>query len=175
MAEIKYYGIASENSCHHWKPYDPTDCNLLDLGCGRHAVYDLAETSPIWLGRNAKSVVAVDASSSEIEFFNSNNPDQNKFKFICDFINSTDVLKRYLTGITAIKCDIEGHEVHFYGLTKEDMREVKMMAMEYHTDDIRSKMLEKFDEWGFTVHTEGKFEFVNAPQMGVLFAEKGKI
>jgi hypothetical protein len=27
-------------------------------------------------------------------------------------------------------------------------------------------------EWGFNIHSEGKFGFVEAPQMGVLFAKR---
>ena len=172
MDNIKYHGIASENSCHHWKPFDVTGCDLLDLGCGRHCVNILEETSPIWLGRNANSVLGVDGSQSEINYFNDTNPDTTKFSFICSFVDSSDKVKELLKGKTAVKCDIEEHEVHFYPLTKEDMKDVKTIAIEYHTQEIRTKMIEKFIEWGFEIHTEAKFEFVNAPQMGVLFGTK---
>ena len=40
------------------------------------------------------------------------------------------------------------------------------------TRHTRQKMTQKLAEWGFKIHTEAKFGFVDAPQMGVLFCSK---
>ena len=75
---------------------------------------------------------------------------------------------------TAIKCDIEEYETNFYDITQEEMANVVEFGLEYHSFDILEKMTQKLIEWGFTIHTEAKFGFVNAPQMGVLFCSKNK-
>ena len=54
------------------------------------------------------------------------------------------------------------------------MKDVVEFGLEYHNLDILNKMTEKIKEWGFDIHTEAKFGFVEAPQMGVLFCTKIK-
>ena len=53
-----------------------------------------------------------------------------------------------------------------------EMEDVIEFGLEYHTLDILEKMTQKLAEWGFKIHTEAKFGFVDAPQMGVLFCSK---
>jgi hypothetical protein len=52
------------------------------------------------------------------------------------------------------------------------MANVVEFGLEYHTLDILNQMTQKIKEWGFEIHTEAKFGFVDAPQMGVLFCSK---
>ena len=126
------------------------------------------------MGREAGKVISVDASQKEIDFFNSSNLDKNKFIFICKRIGSKedilDLIREY--NPTVIKCDIEEHETNFYEITQEEMSNVREIAIEYHTFEILENIKNKMIEWGFTIHSEGKFGFVNAPQMGVLFARR---
>jgi hypothetical protein len=171
MNEFK---ILSEKSEHHWPFLNTVGAVLLDIGCGRHDTPDLPDTSPAYLGREAGKVISVDASQKEIDFFNSSNLDKNKFIFICKRIGSKedilDLIREY--NPTVIKCDIEEHETNFYEITQEEMSNVREIAIEYHTFEILENIKNKMIEWGFTIHSEGKFGFVNAPQMGVLFARR---
>ena len=171
MNEFK---ILSEKSEHHWPFLNTEGSILLDLGCGRHDTPNLPDTTSVYLGEKALRVISIDASQVEIDFFNTSGLDSDKFTFICKRIESKDDILSLITEYnpTVIKCDIEEYEMNFYDITKEEMSNVVEVAIEYHNLDIRSRIIEKMNEWGFTIHSEGKFGFVDAPQMGVLFAKK---
>jgi len=171
---MNQFKILSEKSKHHWPFLNTVGAVVLDIGCGRHDTPDLPDTTPVYLGREAKKIISVDASQKEIDFFNSSNLDENKFTFICRTIGSKedilDLIREY--DPTVIKCDIEEHETNFYGITSQEMVNVREIAIEYHTFEILEKIKNKMIEWEFVIHSEGKFGFVDAPQMGVLFARK---
>ena len=174
---MKHHDILSENSEHHWTHLNVEGHTLLDLGCGRHDTLDLYQSSAIYLGeKGAIKVIAVDGRESEIQYFNDNNPNPEKYIFISMFINTPDDLRSLIKEYnpTVIKCDIEEYETNFYDLTKEEMKDVVEFGLEYHNLDIRLRIAEKINEWGFDIHTEAKFGFVEAPQMGVLFCTKIK-
>ena len=172
---MKQHGILSENSEHHW-PYLNTEGKiLLDLGCGRHDTSDLYQSSAVYLGeKGATKVIAIDGRGSEINYFNEFNINKEKYTFIHMFINTPEDIRSLLKEYnpTAIKCDIEEYETNFYNITKEEMKDVVEFGLEYHNLDILEKMTQKLTEWGFEIHTEAKFAFVDAPQMGVLFCSK---
>jgi hypothetical protein len=172
---MKHHSILSENSEHHWPVLNTENKILLDLGCGRHCTDDLYQSSPVYLGeKGALKVIALDANITEIDYFNSCGLDESKYTFIHRYINSSndikDLIREYQP--SAIKCDIEGHEINFYELSKSDMSGVLEFALEYHSSEIREKMIEKINDWGFDIHTEAKFAFVDAMHMGVLFGSK---
>jgi hypothetical protein len=172
---MNQHTILSENSEHHW-PYLNTEGKiLLDLGCGRHDTHDIYQSSAVYLGeKGATKIIAIDASPSEIDYFNSNNINPEKYTFFGRYIDSPESIKELIETYnpSVIKCDIEGHETNFYPLTKEDMKNVVELGLEYHSLDILEKITNKIQEWGFTIHTEAKFGFVSAPHMGVLFCSK---
>ena len=170
------YDILSENSEHHW-PLSLLNTNneiLLDLGCGRHWTFELKDSSPAHLGKEASKVIAIDASQQEIDYFNSTDLDKDKFTFICMKIQSKEDIINLINQYnpTVLKCDIEGFETNFYDITKEEMSNIKEIGMEYHDLDILDKISNKLTEWGFDIHTKAKFAFVDAPQMGVLFCNR---
>jgi hypothetical protein len=172
---MNQHTIHSENSEHHW-PYLNTEGKvLLDLGCGRHETNGLSQSSAVYLGeKGATKVIAIDGRDSEIQYFNDNNPNPDKYTFISMFINTPNDIRNLIKEYnpTAIKCDIEEYETNFYDITKEEMANVVEFGLEYHTLDILNQMTQKIKEWGFEIHTEAKFGFVDAPQMGVLFCSK---
>lgn len=166
----------SDNSEDHWPCVNMEGKVLLDLGCGRWDTYELCHSSPIYLGSlGASKVYAVDAKASEINYFNNNNPDPEKYTFINASVESAEQIKRWIDdfNIDYIKSDIEFYERLFFTLTTEDMKNIKEFAVEYHDLDIKTQFLEKFKEWGFEVHTEAKFTFLPGYEhMGCLFASK---
>ena len=97
-----------------------------------------------------------------------------KSLFFCEEIKSPENIMNYIKtyNINAVKCDIEEHETKFYRITSEDLQNVTELAIEYHSLEIRERIIEKMKEWKFDIFCEGKFGFVNAPQMGVLFSRK---
>jgi len=172
---MKQHNILSENSEHHWPFLNTEGKVLLDLGCGRHETGDLYQSSAVYLGeKGAIKVIAIDGRESEIQYFNENNPNPDKYTFISMFINTPDDIRNLIKEYnpTAIKCDIEEYETNFYDLTKKELKNVVEFGLEYHSFDILEKITQKLIEWGFTIHTEAKFGFVDAPQMGVLFCSK---
>lgn len=172
---MKHHDILSENSEHHWTYSNVKNQILLDLGCGRHDTHDLYQSSAIYLGeQGALKVIGIDMRGEEIDYFNSVNPDIKKYTFICKGINSSDDIREVLQTYhpTAIKCDIEGYETKFFEISKEEMVNIVDFSIEYHDLTTRDVMITKLNEWGFNIHTEGKFAFVHAPQMGVLFCTK---
>lgn len=174
-----YYSILSEDSKFHWEFFNVSNKNVLDLGCGRHQTSGLENHSPTYFVlKGANAVIGVDISQEEIDYYNQNTKNVEAYKdsalFICTKIDGPEIILRLIKeyNINAIKCDIEGYETSFYSITKEDLYGVEEVAIEYHELDIRENILNKFSEWGFKVVIEGKFGFVSAPQMGVLFGRK---
>jgi hypothetical protein len=168
--------MPSENSEHHWTHFNVKNLIVLDLGCGLFNLpVSFEQSSPIWIGnQGADKVIGIDGNPSEIDYFNSNNPDPKKYTFAHKMISSADDIRSLLSEYkpTAIKCDIEGHEMHFYDITKEDMKNVVELAIEYHTYEILERITQKIEEWGFEIHTEGKFTYCHVPHAGVLFCSK---
>jgi hypothetical protein len=180
--------IYSEKSVHHWPHLNVIGKNVLDLGCGRHWTPSIYDSSTVYFGENgALKVVSVDASQDEINFFNANNPDKNKYTFICAFINSSEFIKNLIIqhDITVIKCDIEGYEYHLCELTVNDMSNITDIAVEYHSPELLALVIESMEKWGFTITVQSKFTRKDEPEysnfgsvdvdenkMGVLFGVK---
>jgi len=171
---MENYLITSEESYNHWKFFNCVGHNVLDLGCGRYGfVLPFEQYSPIYFGENgANKVIGVDGLDSEIEFYQ-NSVSNEKYKFITFLVNSGDVIKKFINdyNITAIKCDIEGDERYFSNLSTEDMNSIKEMAVEYHSFSMKNMMINKLNEWGFTIKVDANFQDT-VPEMGVLFANK---
>lgn len=170
------HNIQSENSIHHWAHFDVSNKVVLDLGCGRHDTHEIEHHSPTYfLQQGALRVLAIDTRQTEVDYFNSLQLENVQAKNM--FIDNADTIRFLLkeTDATALKCDIEGWETVLYDLNVHDMEYITELAIEYHTIDIRENIICKIEEWGFSIISEGKFAFVHAPQMGVLFARKYKL
>jgi len=173
MSNAPDYFIESENSTHHWSHFNITNHNVLDLGCGRWHTTDFDELSPIFFAKKANLVVGVDCSQDEINFFNEKTKGDSKFVFIHQCINNPNQVKEMMTkyNITALKCDIEGAEEHLLDLTKDDLKSIDELAIEYHSEKLKQEFINKVVEWGFNINV--KANFMNTPDyMGVLFCNK---
>lgn len=167
------YIIHNENSSDHWKHFNSNNHNVLDLGCGRWYTSDENELSPIYFGNNASLVVGIDSNDGDIEYYKNITINNNKYIFEHIIINHVsqciDLITKY--NITAIKCDIEGYENILLDLTKQNLNNIIEFALEYHTEELKQQFIVKMKEWGFDIHTHGKF--ATAPDyMGVLFCKK---
>jgi hypothetical protein len=165
--------IYSENSSDHWKYFNTNKHNVLDLGCGKWYTDDVNELSPIYFANNANLVVGIDSNIGDIEYYKNITQNNNKYVFEYLVLNhSTHCLNLIIKyNITAIKCDIEGYENILLDLTKQDLNNITEFALEYHTEELKQQFMSKIPEWGFNIHTHGKF--ATAPDyMGVLFCNK---
>lgn len=171
---MQHYAMESERSQDHWRHFNTQNKNVLDLGCGRHQTYVAEDHSPIYfLNGGANLVVGIDGSPNEVDYYKNLNYNE-KLIFKTEMIDSPEKIINLIKehNITALKCDIEGFETNMYSITQEDMELIVELAIEYHTMEIREKILEKILEWGYTVNFEGKFTYCHAPQMGVFFCSK---
>lgn len=173
------HDIESEDSKHHWLHFNAQGKRVLDLGCGRHQTHQILEHSPTYfLHTGAEYVVGIDMSEVEISYYKNLQDtgmiDAEKSSFHREEIGNSETIIDYVKkyNINAIKCDIEEHEKNFYTVSAKDLENVTELAIEYHTLEIRERIMEKMLEWGFDIFCEGKFAFVSAPQMGVLFSRK---
>lgn len=183
---MEYYDIISELSEHHWEPFDVRDRIVLDLGCGRNWTKLPEHSSSFYFGiSGANKVIGVDALQSEIDFLESFNTEKDKYLFICQRIESTSEIREMIKkfNISSLKSDIEGYEIVFYDMTFEDMKNIDTLAIEYHSNNILKKITAKIKEWGFNIHTLGKFTEhkdwyhlgsinVDINEMGVLFCQR---
>ena len=167
---IKQFIIKSEESSEHWSECDIKDKSILDLGCGRWSVMNAEETTPFYFSKHgALKLIGVDILQQEIDYYNSCKIDN--CEFICDNIDSPEKIINLISSnkIDAIKCDIEGNEIHLFKLSKEDMDSIKSIWIEYHGNDIKSICETKLSEWGFNTYAIG---YLCIYGYGVIFAKK---
>lgn len=167
--------INSENSSEHWAPFSVNRHNVLDLGCGRwFGVEQPEEYSPIWFGNNgALKVIGVDSNTEDINFYNQYVRENPKYKFIIKNIDSVDSIETLIVdnNVTALKSDIEGEERYMLDINPAVFSNIKEIAIEYHTTELREKFIKKFNDWGFKLKAIGKFSFAG-DNVGVLFGSK---
>jgi SAM-dependent methyltransferase len=167
------YLIESENSTDHWPYFDATNHNVLDLGCGRWYTEDKEELSPFYFGRTANTVVGIDSNPNDIEYYINETNGNVKYIFERIELNNVNQFKELILkySITAIKCDIEGHEISMLDLTSEDLINVVELGIEYHNEDLKNSFISKVQEWGFEIKVMANF--ARTPDyMGVLFCSK---
>lgn len=167
------YTIPSENSSDHWPYFDVDNKNVLDIGCGIWYTKDMEETSPIFFAKTANSVVAIDSNGGDIETFKEYVNGDEKFTFEKVIVRDAQQIRDLITehSITALKCDIEGHERVLLGLTNEDLESVTEMAIEFHTHDLKDSFMKKIPEWGYNIKCVANFA-ATPDNMGVIFASK---
>jgi hypothetical protein len=167
------YNIKTENSTEHWCYLDVEGKNVLDLGCGRHAVKDKNEFSPFYfLNKGANKVVGVDSNVDEVAYFNQFTEEEPRLIVKYDYITLASQIKRYIQeyDICVLKCDIEGHELAISReFKKEDFNNINEFAVEYHSHDICNEFFECIPRWGFTIKAHGRLYLDG---YGVIFLTK---
>lgn len=167
------YTIMSENASNHWPHFNVNGKNVLDIGCGIWYTEDMEETSPVFFGKTASSVVGVDSHEGDIERFKKYVGNNKKFTFkearIANVQQIRDLIKEHK--ITALKSDIEGDEKVLLELTTEDLGNITEIAIEFHTHDLKHSFMEKIPEWGFDIKCVANF--ARTPDnLGVIFGSK---
>jgi hypothetical protein len=169
--------IHSEDSSVHWKYLDVSGKTVLDLGCGLWGVNDIKESSPVYFkSKGAKRIVGVDLNTKDIDtfknYFNENFKGDGS-EFLVKMIKGTndmlDLINNYQ--IESIKCDIEGFEKVLFNITKEQLKNVGSISVEYHNRALFLNLVNTFNKWGFKIINHSIFSY-GSPNLGVITAAK---
>jgi SAM-dependent methyltransferase len=154
--------ITSEEPSNHWGFIDFKDKVVLDLGCGKF--HSSISTYEWFLQNGAKQVIGVDLGNETSENIN--------FIYSAGGIDSKERLLNLINEYNPeiIKSDIEGAEIHFKDIN--NLHSVKEFAIEYHSEDLKNMLLDKFATWGFDSIEEIHLMDCNIAEQGVLYAKK---
>jgi hypothetical protein len=137
--------IKSERPEEHWARINCKGKSILDLGC---AYNDIDEektrenklgTPHYFIGQEPATYLGVDAYQPDIEQLRAEFP---QARFLCETIDSPEKIRGYIVDSKPqiIKCDIEGAEMFFLGLSKLSF--VEEICVELHGPHIEKPFLE---------------------------------
>jgi len=169
--------INSEDARIHWKYLDVSDKIVLDLGCGLWDVSDIKESSPVYFkNKGAKKIIGVDMNADDMrifqDYFQENFPGDGSEFIVKEIANTNDFLELITKyQVESIKCDIEGFEKVMFDITKEQVKNIKNISVEYHTHILFLRLLNTLKNWDFEIINHSLFSY--APQsFGVLTANR---
>jgi len=171
---MKYYEITSEDASNHWRFVDSKGKNILDIGCGTWHTKDLNETTPLFFGKTANTVIGIDSNQNCINIYNNHCINESKYIFYCESINNVSRIQSLISkyDINFLKSDIEGGESVLLDLTVQDLENITDIAIEFHTLELKEAFLDKIpNEWGFTIHTLANFRST-PDNLGVIYGVK---
>lgn len=147
--------IATENPKEHWGFLYVENKTVLDMGCSFYEANfnpGMLSSAEWFVENKAAKVIGFDGDPGEVKKYNivyKNNPKYNVFElYLNNETQIRDLLKMNPTP-QVIKCDIEGAEINFINITKEEMENVEEIAFEYHDISTREMCETKLKEWGF--------------------------
>lgn len=169
---MEYKKITTEDPKEHWGFCRIQDRVVLDLG---HGLWheNTKPTALYFLEQGAQKVVGVDPSQPSYNWY-AQNLKTSKFIQHCDFIDSTDKLRMYIEYYKPelIKSDIEGSEIYFNNITKEDMEYVKEIAVEVHNLAATIVIKRMAEEWGMEIVDQYQLMNINPDGMSVIHMKK---
>ena len=170
--------INSEHPYEHWSFLDVKDKVVLDMGCSFYdATYNpgMLSSAEWFVETGATNVIGFDANPYEVDKYNvvyKNNPKYKVFKLFVDNTEKIKDLLKYKPEV--IKCDIEGGEIYFNDISKDEMECVEQIGIEYH-DEATKKMCEvKLSEWGFDFIEQYSLMYIDTNKQGVFCGKKTK-
>jgi glycosyltransferase involved in cell wall biosynthesis len=171
--------INSEHPYEHWSFLDVKDKTVLDMGCSFYdATYNpgMLSSAEWFVQTGANIVIGFDANSYEVDKYNvvyRNNPKYKVFKL---FVDSSEKIKDLLKyNPEVIKCDIEGGEIYFNDITKEEMECVQQIGIEYHDEETKKMCEVKLSEWGFDFIEQYSLMYIDTNKQGVFYGKKTKV
>lgn len=167
--------IDTEDSSVHWQHLDVAGKIILDLGCGLWGVNDIRETSPVYFkNKGAKKIIGVDSNADDVlvfkKYFNENfKGDESEF-IVKEIACSNDLLELITKyNVESIKCDIEGFEKVMFNITKDQVKNIESISVEYHSHTLLLRLIKTLKNWNFEIINYSLFTY--APQsLGVLTA-----
>jgi len=170
--------INSEHPHEHWSFLDVKDKIVLDMGCSFYdATYNpgMLSSAEWFVKMGANIVIGIDVNSYEVEKYNvvyKNNPKYKVFKLFVDSSEKIKDLLKYNPDV--IKCDIEGGEIYFNDITKEEMECVHQIGIEYHDEATKQMCESKLSEWGFDFVEQYSLMYIDTNKQGVFCGKKSK-
>jgi len=171
--------INSEHPYEHWSFLDVKDKTVLDMGCSFYdATYNpgMLSSAEWFVQTGATIVIGFDANPYEVDKYNvvyRNNPKYKVFKL---FVDSSEKIKDLLKyNPEVIKCDIEGGEIYFNDITKEEMECVQQIGIEYHDEATKQMCESKLSEWGFDFVEQYSLMYIDTNKQGVFCGKKSKL
>jgi glycosyltransferase involved in cell wall biosynthesis len=170
--------INSEHPYEHWSFLDAKDKIVLDMGCSFYdATYNpgMLSSAEWFVQTGANVVIGFDANPYEVNKYNivyKNNP---KYKVFQLFVDSKEKIKNLLNhNPQIIKCDIEGGEIYFNDITKEEMECVEQIGIEYHDAATKKMCEQKLLEWEFDFVEQYSLMTCDIELQGVFCGKKTK-
>ena len=145
--------IPNEDPKNHWSFLEVKDKLVLDMGCSFYEAYfnpGMLSSAEWFVKEGATKVIGFDSDPAEVKKYHivyKNNPKYEIFKMYLDSDLQIRELLKYKPQV--IKCDVEGAEINFNSITKEEMECVEQIAFEYHDVPTRVMCETKLKEWGF--------------------------
>ena len=143
----------------HWDKIPIKGKVILDLGAGHWN--SCVPTTPEWfMAHGAAHVIAVDLNKESLRIVESLAREirgsEGKLDVINKEISSPEDISVLINKYNpdAIKCDIEGAEIHLINVDDVDFSKVKHYAVECHlfsNEEMRTLLEEKFERCGYTV------------------------
>jgi O-antigen biosynthesis protein len=171
--------INSEHPYEHWSFLDVKDKVVLDMGCSFYdATYnpDMLSSAEWFVETGAINVIGFDANPYEVDKYNvvyKNNPKYKVFKL---FVDSTEKIRDLLQHKPeVIKCDIEGGEIYFKDITKDEMEFVEQIGIEYHDEETKKMCEVKLSEWEFDFIEQYSLMYIDTNKQGVFCGKKTKV
>ena len=170
--------IPTEDPKHHWSFLNVKDKLVLDMGCSFYEAYyhpGMLSSAEWFIENGAVQVIGFDGDPAEVEKYNvvyKNDPRYEVFEL---WLDSTDHIKKLLEfKPQIIKCDIEGAEINFMPITKEEMDCVEEIAFEYHDVATREMCEKKLPEWGFDYIEQFSILDRHPDNQGVYYGRKSE-
>lgn len=168
--------IPTEDPKHHWSFLQVKDKLVLDMGCSFYEAYyhpGMLSSAEWFIQEGAKQVIGFDGDPAEVEKYNIVYKDNPQYQVFELWLNSDSHIRELLElKPEVIKCDIEGAEINFMSITKEEMDCVEEIAFEYHDVATREMCEKKLPEWGFTYIEQFSLLDRSPEEQGVYYGSK---
>ena len=170
--------IPTEDPKHHWSFLNVKDKLVLDMGCSFYEAYynpGMLSSAEWFIENGATQVIGFDGDPEEVTKYNIVYKNDPRYEIFQLWLDTPDHIKKLLEfNPQVIKCDIEGAEINFLPITKEEMDCVEEIAFEYHDIATREMCEKKLPEWGFDYIEQFSILDRHPDNQGVYYGRKSQ-
>ena len=162
--------ILHERASVHYRAIQCEGETVMDLGCGRWGMTKLEDTSPgFFMSRGADKIIGVDKSNADVAWFCGNLPGV----WIQENLLSTEQIRSLISihKPTLLKVDIEGDEILLTSLLQDDLKGIRKLVIEYHSEELEEMVFVWAEEIGFTQRENHRFSYGQGTK-GVLYLDR---
>jgi len=170
--------IPTEDPKHHWSFLNVKDKLVLDMGCSFYEAYynpGMLSSAEWFIENGATQVIGFDGDPEEVTKYNIVYKNDPRYEIFQLWLDTPGHIKKLLEfNPQVIKCDIEGAEINFLPITKEEMDCVEEIAFEYHDIATREMCEKKLPEWGFDYIEQFSILDRHPDNQGVYYGRKSQ-